>query len=139
MIKRNHERIDSAISFPPEEGRTKQSTVSPNINDIMKRYNVPADLVPISQEIAMYGDFSDIGDFQQALDQVRNAQAAFMSLPSEVRSMVENSPHKYIEWINNPDNWARAIELKLLDPPVAPATDPVVVVLHTPEGGDSTT
>lgn len=100
---------------------------------MMSAYQRSGDLVPISASLAMYGDFSEIGDFRQAMDRINAGKTAFMQLPAEVRSMVDNDPHKYIEWINDPENVAKAIELKLLDPPDAPPR-PQTVTLVDPEG-----
>ncbi len=100
---------------------------------MMSAYQRSGDLVPISESLAMYGDFSEIGDFRQAMDRVNAGKEAFMRMPAKVRSMVDNDPHKFIEWITDEANYEKAVELKLLNPPESKAP-PQTVTLVDPEG-----
>lgn len=126
-------KTSKGISFPVEEKRTKQSTVSTSVATMMAKYARTNDLAPISAQLAMYGDFSEVGDFQTAMNQVMAAKKLFLDLPSDVRSMVENNPAKFIDWIGKEENWQKAIDLKLLDPPRGDDPIPVVRVLQEPE------
>ena len=65
-------------------GRTHQSFKEEcDINVIMKRAQRSGMLPPkVRQE--MYGDFSDVKDYQMSLDIVLKSQALFDSLPSVV-------------------------------------------------------
>lgn len=134
MTNFNKEHKRKGMTFDPKEGRTKQATVSVNINDIMARYHRENDLVPVAQTLAQYGDFSEVGDFQTALDQVMAAKSSFLELPAVVRSMCDNEPAKFIEWITNPANKEEAIKLKLIDPPRPKAKAVEVKVLQEPDG-----
>lgn len=134
MTRRNSKYVREGLEFNPEEGRTKQALRSTSVETMMAKFNRESDLVPISRVMAQYGDFSEIGDFQSAMEQVTAAQARFMALPSKVRSMVHNSAGEYIEWITDPKNFERAVELKLLNPTPTEAEIPVVRVLQEPEG-----
>ena len=48
-------------------------------------------------------DLPDI-DFQQAQFMVAKAQSMFEAMPSGIRANFENSPAKFMDFINNPDN-----------------------------------
>ena len=50
-----------------------------------------------------YGDLSNF-DFQEAQNQIANANSMFEQLPSAVRNQFANSPEKFFEFVNDPDN-----------------------------------
>lgn len=115
----------------PLENRTKQPSNLTKISDVIKKYRENNDLIPIGKQMPMYADFSRVPDFQAGLQQIINAQRMFMELPSEIRSMVNNSEHQFIQWMEDPENHDKAVELKLIPDPNAepPRVEPVEVIL----------
>lgn len=71
-----------------------------------------------------YGDFTNATDYQNALNSVREAQEAFDSLPSRVRSRFNNRPEELIRFISDPGNITEAVDLGL----IAPKREPSAVV-----------
>ena len=63
-----------------------------NINKIMKRYERTGVIDHINRHQPVYGDFSDIGDYQVHLDTVIRAESLFMELPATVRKEFDNDP-----------------------------------------------
>lgn len=84
-----------------------------DINHIIKKYKETGEL-PV-QKRGFYGDVTQIPDYQEALNTIKNAKDLFDSLPSNIRSEFANDPGTMLTWIQNPENSARAIELGLIE------------------------
>jgi phage internal scaffolding protein len=97
-----------------------------DINNILRQFNITG-LLPESTLSPRYGDFTGIGDYHTALNQVIAAEDEFMSLPATLRARFENDPALLIEFLNNPENYNEAISLGLVDP--KPAETPQAVEL----------
>lgn len=69
-----------------------------DINTIVRRYGSGQNMPFGPRGPAVYGDFTGITDYQQALQTIERADAAFMSLPAEVRAKFANDPAKLIEF-----------------------------------------
>lgn len=95
---------------------TKQQFVAEcDINNILKQYSATGVLRHISAkaEMGMYQDLPDEVDFQSSLNTVRQAQEAFASLPSAVRTRFENDPGRFLEFVADPSNQDELIKLGL--------------------------
>ena len=71
----------------------------------------------INQREPRYGDFSELGDYQSALNQVMAAQTMFAELSAEVRRRFDNDPAKLLEFVGDAENRAEAIKLGLVPAP----------------------
>ena len=85
-----------------------------DINNILRQFNVTG-LLPESTLSPRYGDFTGIGDYHTALNQVIAAEDEFMSLPATLRARFENDPALLIDFLNNPENLNEAITLGLVN------------------------
>ena len=78
-----------------------------------------------------YADFSEVKDYQSALNQVMAAEEVFNSLPAKIRDRFGHNAGKLLEFLQNPDNKQEAIELGLLEdperPPLRKAGEPIDV------------
>lgn len=111
---------------------TRQSeTEDADINVIVRRFGLlggmPKDARPL-----MYGDFSDVGDFQSAFAAVADANALFMSMPAEVRARFGNDPQQFLEFCENGQNREEAKKLGLLFPE-EPEAKPMEVIVKNAE------
>jgi len=97
-----------------------------DINNILRQFNITGQL-PEQTLSPRYGDFTGIGDYHTALNQVIAAEDEFMSLPAQIRARFENDPAQLIEFLNQPENYDEAITLGLVDK--KPAVMPQVVEL----------
>lgn len=90
-----HSRGHSVDPNPPGyPSKTQQHEKDDHdINVIMRRFGLTGGM-PAGLAGAVYGDFSGIVDFEDALELVEKAQGAFMSLPAELRQRFENDPVK---------------------------------------------
>lgn len=117
------------IDFTGEISRTKQSEAEAcDINVIMERY-IATGIPPEARGTPMYGDYSDVGTFQEALDIVRQAEAQFAALDARTRGRFQNDPAQFLEFCENPQNIDEMVTLGLatkreVNAPLAPPQNP---------------
>lgn len=68
-----------------------------DINTILRRFNVTG-MAPMGNQAPVYGDFTGILDWEDAVAKVEKAQEDFLRLPPEVRERFENDPGQLIEY-----------------------------------------
>lgn len=66
-----------------------------DVNTIVRRFGVTG-AMPFGREAGVYGDFTEIQDFDGAVAKVEGARSRFMTLPAEVRERFDNDPGKMI-------------------------------------------
>lgn len=117
------------IVKPP--GRTKQEFVLEcDINNILKMYKKTG-IIQHVQTRAAQGQYLDLPsevDFQASLNAVIQAEEAFASLPSKLRSRFGNDPAEFLAFCENPNNLDELRELGLAKeappPPLSPNPPP---------------
>lgn len=87
-----------------------------DINTIVDRYGLNGEM-PVSPVLPQYGDFTEVGDFQTAMNAVVAAQEQFMTLPAKVRARFSNDPQQLLEFLSSDSNRSEALALGLLVPP----------------------
>lgn len=121
-------------SFRPETGRTKQSFKDEcTVTHAMNRFNQSGVMPPARSGIPRYGDFSEVGTFQEACEQVKRAEEAFRAMPSAARRYFNNDTGQFLDFMENPKNRPKAEELGLVDPLPKPVSDPVTPEPKTPK------
>lgn len=75
-----------------------------DVINIIKRHDRNGIIEHVQRGQARYGDFSEVADYREALDLVRDAQTEFMTIPSDIRKKFDNDPGKFYEFVSNPDN-----------------------------------
>lgn len=114
----------ASIDFSEAEDLTVQSYKDDSdINVLMRRFGVTGQL-PVAAVQPFYGDFSEAVDYQSALDLIREANASFDALPSEVRRRFGQDPARLMEFLQDPDNRDEAIKLGLIEAPPSVASTP---------------
>lgn len=104
-----------------------------DINNILRQFNITGQL-PTKAMSPRYGDFSGIGDYHSALNQVIAAEGEFMTLPAQIRGRFNNDPQELIEFLNNPNNKDEAIKLGLVNKTEASA--PIMESSSEKAGGE---
>ncbi|AST68717.1 hypothetical protein BFG07_08490 [Kosakonia cowanii] len=101
----------------PEPTRTQQHFADEvDINKIISRAISTGDTtVFTTTERAQYFDCSNFEDYQASLDFIAGVEEDFYSLPSRVRKEFDNNPDNYVEFMTDPRNYAKAVELGLLE------------------------
>lgn len=121
-----------------EASLTRQEFVKDaDLNNIMARY--ASGLLPPSQgsRPPLFGDFSNIPDYQTSLNQVIDAQERFAELPAKVRKRFDNDPAKLLDFLQDAANRSEAVELGLIEKPVEKPVEKSVekpVESQSPEG-----
>lgn len=113
---------------------TKQSFKDEcDINNIMSRY-IATGLIDFSRDVASgrYVDLTTVDDFHSSMDKVAKAMEAFDALPANIRSAFHNNPAELLEFVSDPNNAQRAIDLGIATPVVVPITPVVDVATSAP-------
>lgn len=92
-----------------------------DVNKILARHdrdNV-LQIIATNEARAVYGDFTQINEFQEAANLIRSATEAFEALPATLRRRFGNDPGVYMEFCSNPENLPEMRRLGIAEP--APA------------------
>lgn len=98
-----------------------------DINTIVRRFGLTGEL-PNNVRMPKYGDFTNVGTYQEAMNAVIAANESFMQLPAEVRLRFNNDAGAFVDFCSDDRNRAEAEKLGLVQPKAAD-TNPA------PEGG----
>lgn len=112
MIRRRVQKICT------DPSRTKQSFVDEcDINKIVARASQTGFIAHANKRVPHYGDYSNVVDFQTAIERVRIAEDQFNALPAKIRSRFKNDPAEFLAFVGDEKNKDEAIELGLFSKP----------------------
>lgn len=118
-FRRNYVPFEKkGISFPVDkEGKvitkTKQAMRDEcDINNIVA-LAARTGFLPNHGETPVFGDFTQVADYRDALQTVINAQEAFQGLPATVRDQFANDPERFLEFATNPANAQAMVDMGL--------------------------
>lgn len=84
------------------DGMTQaEFAVECDINHIMDKYTRTG-TVATRTDMGRFGDFSNVGDFQDAQNLIIKSRGQFSALSSKVRARFENDPGKFLAWVHDP-------------------------------------
>lgn len=107
-----------------DESLTKQSFKDEcDINVILNRFAITGQL-PDNVRMPTFGDFTDVTDYQTAMNAAIAAQDSFMQMPANVRERFNNNPQQFVEFCSNDKNRDEAIKLGLVPEPPVKADPP---------------
>ncbi len=87
-----------------DDGRTKQAFKNQtDIVKILAKAQKVGSISHLAKHEATYGDFESF-DFFEANNTIAKANSIFAELPSELRSEFDQSPGKFFNFVNNPEN-----------------------------------
>lgn len=101
-----------------------------DVNTIMAKYKRTGTLDHVSGETPAYGDFSNVTDYQSAMNQIIEANVAFEQLPATTRARFHNNPEELVTFMEDSDNQQEAEDLglvpkaKTVPEPPEPEPDP---------------
>lgn len=126
-IEKQTRRVYNSLNPPPQvkldlggESKTQQQFKEQvDINYIVAKYGIQDAQTGIrgAQRQPIYGDFSNIPDYSNALQSIIKADKSFAELPSKLRAFFDNDPGKLISFLDNDQNAEKAIELGLIPEP----------------------
>lgn len=110
----------------PRFGRTQQNFKEQcDVNEIMKRFERTGVLDHLNEYQGNYGDFIEVPQsFHEAVNQVLSAQDMFMTIPARIRAEFNNDPGVFIEFVSDPNNIDRMIEMGLANRRTPVAEEP---------------
>jgi len=130
---------DKGIKCDPKEAKTHQSFKEEcDINNIVEHYtktgNWSTSLRPATRP-PIFGDFTSVPDFREAMNYVANAREQFEALPSRIRKRFENDPGQLLSFLQDEKNRPEAEALGLIEAKSATvaAASPAPTVAQSPE------
>lgn len=119
------------IFFDPDENRTHQEFGAEcDINNIMAKYQRTGLVDHVAKHGLHYGDFPAM-DFREALEFLDEAQQMFDELPSTVRRHFDNDPAAFLEFVQDPENKDKVVELLGESPRPVPSESSIVKTSET--------
>jgi len=123
------ERVRPKLTCGP--GRTRPEFANEcDVNQILRKFQATGLVAHLAKGEPKYGDFTNVTSYEEAVEQVRAAEMAFLELPSNIRRRFDNNPTKLVTFMANPENVPEARELGLIPgnkraKPAQPVTDTV--------------
>lgn len=102
-----------------------------DVNQILRKFQKTGLVSHLAKGQPQYGDFTNVTSYADAVSQVREAEAAFLELPANIRRRFENNPTALVEFMNDAANLDEAIELGL----VTKRAKPAETATETPASG----
>lgn len=96
------------------ESRTKQGFKREcDVNILMAKYQKTGVLPQIKPGQPVYGDFTQVSDYQSAQNMLISAREQFDAMPLNVRKKFNYDPGRFLEFVENPENQQEMIDLGL--------------------------
>lgn len=108
---------------------------STDINFIIRQYGITGHLPPETRP-PQFSDFDENLTYHQAMNMVLAAEQEFMRLPPKIRERFANDPQKLMNFLDEPNNRAEALDLGLIATP-AEAREPPLPVAGVDGGSPS--
>lgn len=99
-----------------------------DINTIVRKYQ-DVGALPGDDRQPIFGDFSEIPDYQDAFDIVHRASESFSALSSDVRTRFGNDPGQLMAFLADPANNDESFKLGLRQKPPPSDTDRIVAAI----------
>ncbi|WNK12927.1 MAG: internal scaffolding protein [Microvirus sp.] len=119
---------DSAIHFPEPTLCVQSQADDTDINTIVRRFGLTGEL-PQGIRQPTYGDFSDLGSYQDALNAIQSANESFYSMPADIRTRFKNNPELFVEFCSDEANRAEAEKFGLVMPKAEVLTEVIKPVV----------
>jgi len=103
-----------ALKCDPDKDLTDQSQAADcDINRIMAQYDkTGVDAFADRLAKAQYGDATGL-DYVDAMNTIANANSLFAGMPAKIRAEFDNSPQKFLSFMEDPDNTAKMVSMGL--------------------------
>lgn len=124
------------LVFPEDEIiRTKQAFRDEvNINSIMAKWARTGVIEHLAGKAPTFGDFTNNTSYQDALNQISEADLSFSRLSAAIRDRMHNNPGELIDFLADEANAEEAVKLGLLvATPTPPHHDDKGKVIPKPE------
>lgn len=86
-----------------------------DINYLVERFTVTGEMPQLSMP-PLQGDFTEVLDFQGAMNKIVEANSSFMQLPAKIRSRFENDPGQFVAFCSDEKNRDELRQMGLWSP-----------------------
>lgn len=123
-------RVRQSLGFYDEDGNqalglTKQAHKDEcDVNRILQGYDRTGLITHVNHAQSMYGDYTEVNEYQENMLMVIQAQESFAALPSEIRKHFSNDPGEFFEFVTDPKNSEEMIKLGLATAKLPPERIP---------------
>lgn len=115
----------TGLSCPEKTLAMQAGAEEHDINTIVERFGITGQL-PDNIKLPQYGDYTQVPDYQTALNITIQAQEEFMKLPAKMRARFGNDPQAFLEFCGDPENREEARKMGILKPePVTMGGTPI--------------
>lgn len=125
---RVHDRVHPE---PGGKSLTKQAHKDEvDINQILRKHERGLIVDHLNQHQGSYGNFIDAPDYHTALNRINDANAAFMTIPADIRARFHNDAAEFLDFVQDPSNLDEMREMGLApkqrpeDVPTPPTVEP---------------
>lgn len=125
MLVRQHSQVETGSDSLVQQHDGPET----DINNIVRRFGI-TQTMPLGVAGGVYGDFSGITDFADAVALVDRAMDQFMALPADVRERFKNDPAVMIDTVQN---MSREEFEAFASPPAPPPAEPTVASMTAKE------
>ena len=124
-------RENSRLSFEGTKSLTEQTHLKDvKIQNVLRKAKKQGIVTHVAKYAGTYSDMIDAPSFHEAQNAIASATSMFETVPAEIRKHFDNDPSKYLEFMQNPENYDAIEELGFDNshlpeperaPPAAPA------------------
>lgn len=113
----NHPKRQRVFTPLTDKLTTKQSHADEcDIYNILKQYQRTGIVTHIAAQAPRYEDLPEVGDYQESLNHIMRAEAAFDALPASVRDSFDNSSAAFLAAFADDKQHDKLRDLGLLQP-----------------------
>jgi phage internal scaffolding protein len=114
-----------------EDSRTEQAhKTEVDINNIVKRAGNMELIAKVNALQNFVFDDVTNNDFQESMNAIIKAKETFSSVPSGIRRQFDNDPAKFMDFVRDPSNADKLVEMGLANKPEV--AEPIQVVVTNP-------
>lgn len=113
ISKRPNGRIRVQTIVEGESLTQQQFKDDCDVNLIMAKFMKTGQVTHWNSKSGVYGDFTEIPSYHEAMQTITQAQDAFMQLPAEVRLKFNNDPQQLMDYLNDPQKVEESVKLGL--------------------------
>lgn len=123
-----------SIDFSDDPGHTQQTHKQEcDIHFILRKQQSTGVTQHVNAHAGTYGEYLSGDDFHSAMNQISEAESLFESVPSSLRNKFENSPAKFLDFMQNPKNKNKMEEMGLDSSHLPTPKPPKIPNVSTPE------
>lgn len=116
--------VNNPDEVPVTQQQFKEET---DIREIVRKFGLTGRL-PENLQIPQSGDFTEVEDFQSAMNAVRAGEEAFAQVPAPIRERFANDPGKFLAFVYDEKNRDEAMKMGLLKKPPEETRDAVKAI-----------